>query len=97
MSNIVEEDDKSSYEDLEEIENENFDEISRKKDAILSDGGDDDDDDEKEEEQEEQEEKEEINGEEEDEKEEIDEEEQHNISDTIQNINPELLKKCNLD
>jgi len=50
MSNIVEEDDKSSYKDFEEIANENFNELSRKKDALLSDGDDvvdDDDDDEK--------------------------------------------------
>jgi len=50
MSNIVEEDDKSSYEDLEEITDDNFDELSRTEDVILSDG---DDDDEEEEEQEE--------------------------------------------
>jgi len=41
MSNIVEEDDKSSYEDLEEITDENFDVLSRMEDAILSDGDDD--------------------------------------------------------
>ena len=48
MSNIVEEDDKSSYEDLEEIANEN---------ALLSDLDDDDvdDDDDNEEEEEEEE------------------------------------------
>jgi len=34
MSNIVEEDDKSSYEDLEEITDENFDELSRMEDVI---------------------------------------------------------------
>jgi len=46
----------------------------------------------------EQEEKEKIDEEEEEAIEEIDEvEEQQNISDTIQNVNPELSKKYNLD
>jgi len=56
MSNIVEEDDKSSYEDLAEIANENIDKLSRKEDALLSLGDDDDvdvDDDDEEEEEEE--------------------------------------------
>jgi len=84
MSNIIEEDDKNSYEDLEEIANEN---------ALLSDldadDVDDDDDDEEEEEEEEEEEVKEIEEEEEvevEENKEIDaEEEQQDISDTIQN------------
>jgi len=35
ISNIVEEDDKRSYEDLEEISDKTFDELSRMEDAIL--------------------------------------------------------------
>jgi len=98
MSNIVQEDDKSSYKDLEVIANENFGELlSRKENALLSDVDNvdvDDDDDEEEEVKEEQEMDEEIEEKEEME-EEIDEEEveeneeidaeveQQDISDTI--------------
>jgi len=95
MSNFVEEDDKSSYEDLVQIADDNFEELSRKEDAILSDGDDADNDDD---EEEEQEEKEETDEEKEAAIEEInEEEEEQDISDTIQNVNPELLKKYNLD
>ena len=79
MSNIVEEDDKSSYEEQEEIGNDDVD-------------ADDVDDDDEEEEIEEEIEEEEV-----EENEEIAEEEQQDISDTIQNVNPELLRKYNLD
>ena len=96
MSNIIEEDDKISFEDLDDITDENFYELSRKEDdTLLSDGDDDDDDDEGEEQQEEEEE---IIEEEDEAIEEInEEEEQQDISDMIQNVNQELLKKYNLD
>ncbi len=43
MSNIIEEDDKISFEDLDDITDENFYELSRKEDdTLLSDGDDDD-------------------------------------------------------
>jgi len=42
MSNILEEDDKNFYEALVEITDENFDELSKKKDALLSVGINDD-------------------------------------------------------
>jgi len=81
MSDIVEEDDKKSYEDIEKIKAGNFDELSIKEDALLSDGDDDDDD-----KEEEEKEKEKIDEEDEEEKEQIDveEEEQQDISDSIQ-------------
>ena len=95
MSNIVEEDDKSSYEEQEEIGNDDVDaddvDDDDEEEEMEEEIDDDDDDDEEEIE-------EEIEEEEVEENEEIaEEEEQQDISDTIQNVNPELLRKYNLD